>query len=488
MADARHLTREMLWELFHHRRFLMDFGDRLRPEYFGSNESRYLSSLALDHWQEKKSLLPETAVFDRIDTDEDDDLLERSAVTASTLYALWDSMQETADASYLFTAVTDFCRRSALALALVEAGTVLSDEGPDAALKVIDEARILIEPKPTRTVKVFAGIDEVLSRIRVKLEDANYASTGLPSLDKFLGGGVLPGELAALIAPTGRGKTMWLCYVAAMATMFGMEALYYTLEVDRDEIALRTLSSVSGVNINAMKFWAMYGQDPEYNQEATEDDKDDDGNVVKYVKPQDALAVAFKKRARVGAKRREIDVIDLSHATVSTIQADIERRKRDGDNPKLVIIDYADRLEPRGRHEKKDHAELEIFRDLAGLAKEQQVVVWTAIQGNRQSLGKENLDLRQISGAYAKAWEADFVIAAGQNDEMMKRNQFTFGLAKARRVSGSGQTGKQLSVYYDFSKSQFRDWLKASDQDEFDERALTHVGKYSDEEEGTYKE
>lgn len=468
MADNRRLMRQLIWLMFHRRAFMQDFSERIEPEFFGSNEARYLARLALHYWEDQQALLPETGVFNALDDDEDDEKLEEYGVSYKACEQLWDALEpvKNNETEYFWKAADDFCRRQGLGLALREATEVLDDEGPAAAMKVIDLARIKLEPRTMKTAKVFGGITEMLGRLRIKHEEGNFASTGLPKLDRYLGGGVLPGEFAAFIAPTGRGKTMWLCHVAAKGYMFGLEVLYYTLEVDRDEISLRTLSSVSGVSINDMKLWAMYGRGD--GEDATADGRET---------PEDAIQKLYKRIALIGGNRREVDVIDLGQATVQTIAADIDRRKREGGNPKLVVIDYADRLTPTVHREKKEHEELQIFRDLVALAKDEQVAIWTAIQGNRQSLGRKNVDLRQISGAYAKAWEADFVIAGGQDDAMMKRNQFNFLLAKVRRVGTTGHTGGQLDVRYDFATTSFRDWVKPGDEDELTGTALTYVGE-----------
>lgn len=460
--DTRRLTLQILWSMFHRKHFMRDFEGKLDGEFFGSKEAQYLARMALDYWDEYQDIIPESGVFDRIDQDEDEEELDKYGVSATAVFKLWDNLLavKNTEIDYVWQQTEDFAKRRVLGLALVEASSALTDDGPEAALSIIDKARVIIEPRPVKTVKVFAGMSEILERVSAKLEDSNYASTGLPKLDRYLGGGVLPGELAAFIAPTGRGKTMWLCHVAGKAFAFGMEVLYYTLEVDRDEIALRTMASLSGLSINEMKLWAQFGNDPEYAAVT----KDEEGNRI--TPPGVKVNNMMRRIARMGGAHRDIDVIDLPQASVSTIQADIERRKREGANPRLVIIDYADRLTPRVTREKKEQEELAVFRDLVSLGKAQDVAIWTAIQGNRQSLGKRNLDLKLIAGAYAKAWEADFVIAAGQNDQMMLHNQFTIGLAKVRRVSGSAQTGSQLDVFYDFSTSQFRDIISPHDDDE----------------------
>lgn len=466
MADRRRLTRQLLWLMFNRRRFLMDFAERMRSDYFGSNEAKYLARLSLEYWEKDKALLPESAVFDQIDADSEEAKLEQYGVAADALDALWDSLGDVADEDldYVWKATDDFIRRQGLGIAFKEALETLEEEGPEEALAVVDTARSMVEPKPQRTAKVFGGMNEMLNRLRVKEADGRYVSTGLPRLDRALGGGVLPGELAAFIAPTGRGKTMWLCHLAAKAFMLGARVLYYTLEIDQDEIALRTMSAVSGVAINDMKLWAVYGHDASMQSS--------DGRET----PEERLEAMFTRIRRIGGRNRDIDVIDLSSATVALIHADIQRRKREGQDPNLIIIDYADRLTPRVNRDKQEHMELEIFRDLVGLAKEEQVAVWTAIQGNRQSLGKKVLDLKQIAGAYAKAWEATFVIAAGQTDKMMKRNQFTFGLAKVRRVAAEAKTGNLMDVFYEFSTSTFKDWLRPEDEDDdHTAAALSHV-------------
>ena len=82
--------------------------------------------------------------------------------------------------------------------------------------------------------------------------DLPACSTGLPRLDRAMGGGLFPGRLYGLAAPKKAGKTTMMGTIAFNLTEQGVPWAYCALEMGADQIFERLLSRHMG--LNALRF------------------------------------------------------------------------------------------------------------------------------------------------------------------------------------------------------------------------------------------
>lgn len=98
-----------------------------------------------------------------------------------------------------------------------------------------------------------------------------------------------------------------------------------------------------------------------------------------------------------------------------------------------VIVDYGDLIRA-GRSFKEYRLELkDVFEELTSLAKRENIPVLTATQGNRESLSKETVTLKELAESFAKAWPASFVATLCQTQAERKMGQMRLAVVKARR-------------------------------------------------------
>lgn len=72
--------------------------------------------------------------------------------------------------------------------------------------------------------------------------------TGLPKLDDWLGGGLRPGQLHAVLASTGDGKTAFASQICDNAVAHGKRALMFSMEVDPQDIFIRDIEREAGAS------------------------------------------------------------------------------------------------------------------------------------------------------------------------------------------------------------------------------------------------
>ena len=289
-----------------------------------------------------------------------------------------------------------------------------------------------------------------------RLQKKNVLCTGfcverLPEADYY--GFVLDGDHRYLLDDfTVTHNTMFLCQLAAVAVTMGITVVYYTLETEKEEITLRTLASATSARIDDIRAYAQAS-----------------GEVARRIRmskdsPADRVTAMRKALRRMGHSDKKLLIRDITTrgATLNYLIADFHRLQREGNDPKLMIIDYADRLRPNGRFEQRWQAEEEMYKEIQFLAKDLNIGIWTAAQSGRRALqrGKPQegsvrqligpKGLEDIAGAYNKTFEASYVIVGQQIHK--KNDEGVFWMAKTRR---SGSRGKGFEVRYDFSRSRF---------------------------------
>ncbi|MGH3444853.1 MAG: AAA family ATPase, partial [Nocardioidaceae bacterium] len=84
---------------------------------------------------------------------------------------------------------------------------------------------------------------------QVPLEESRARSSGVPELDRVLGGGVVPGAAILLAGEPGVGKSTLLLEVAAQTARTGLRTLYVTGEESASQVRLRA-ERTGGVDEN----------------------------------------------------------------------------------------------------------------------------------------------------------------------------------------------------------------------------------------------
>ena len=75
-----------------------------------------------------------------------------------------------------------------------------------------------------------------------------YIPTGIPKLDRKLGGGLRPGQLHVLLASTGGGKTALASQLCDEAVKHGRRAMLFSMEVDPMDVFIRDVERRAGVS------------------------------------------------------------------------------------------------------------------------------------------------------------------------------------------------------------------------------------------------
>jgi len=273
---------------------------------------------------------------------------------------------------------------------------------------------------------------EKIEEIGTRGGDITGVPTGFRDLDKKLAG-LHPANLVVVAARPSMGKSALTLNIAQNVAETGQPVAFFTLEMSREEVVQRLLSSMASVDSNKLRTGQL---GPEM----------------------------WQKLARESSKLYEMPfyVDDSPDLTVTAIRAKCRRLKRKSDLG-LVVVDYLQLMQGPVRSDNRQQEIAEISRSLKNLARELHVPVIAVSQLNRQLEQRENKrprlgDLRE-SGAIEQ--DADIVMFIYRDEYYNPDSAETRGIAEVSIAKHrAGATGTVMMTFAaEFTR--FRNFTRA---------------------------
>ena len=197
-------------------------------------------------------------------------------------------------------------------------------------------------------------------------------------INDLMDGGLGPGELGVVVAPSGVGKTWILTAIGAEAVRKGLSVVHYTMELSEHYVGARYDTVFTGIPSADLK---------EKKDEVKSKIKNLKGKLlIKYFPPKGV--------------------------TVKKLQQHIEKMVTLDNKPDVIIVDYADLLLSHSNKSDSTYAEQGgVYIDLRGMSGELEIPVWTASQTNRSAIDSEVIEADKIADSYAKVMNADFIMS-----------------------------------------------------------------------------
>ena len=150
-------------------------------------------------------------------------------------------------------------------------------------------------------------------------------------------------------------------------------------------------------------------------------------------------------------------------ATISTIEAHIQKCKDLGNTPDLIIIDYVDLLRAnRSSKERKEEID-DVYVATKGLARELNIPVWSVSQVNRAGANDNIIEGDKAAGSYNKMMITDFAMSISRRRDDKVNGTGRFHIMKNRY----GMDGVTYSAVIDTSTGHIQ-----IDSKELDEETL----------------
>jgi archaellum biogenesis ATPase FlaH len=333
-----------------------------------------------------------------------------------------------------------FTRHKALERAIINSADLLEKKDYGAVELMVKEAVQISLTKDMGT----DYFEDPRARL-MKIKDKNgQISTGWPTLDKRLFGGMNRGELNIFAGGSGAGKSLFLANLGVNWALAGLNVVYLTLELSEELVSMRIDAMITGIPTKEIF-----------------KDLDDVEMKVKII----------------GKKSGSYQVKYMpSGKTANDVRAYLKEYEiKTGRKVDILLVDYLDLLMPMSK--KISPADLFIkdkyvSEELRNLAVEKNCVLVTAAQLNRGAVEEVEFDHSHISGGLSKIQTADNVFGIFTSRAMRERGRYQIQLMKTRSSSGVG-----MKVDLEFNL----DSLKITDlpEDEQDSNGATARGTSS---------
>ena len=370
-------------------KFLEQVNEITKPAFFESQANQWIINSLLDYFNEYRAV-PTMEVFKiKVGSIDDKGLKQTVVDQLKNVYLQVGSE----DLPYVKKEYLTFCKNQKVKDALLKSVDLLKAGNYD---KIIDTMMAASKVG----VESDLGLDYI-ENFESIMEDVKRDScpTGWDVVDELMDGGLGPGELGVVMAPSGIGKSWFLSKIACSALEKGIDVLHYTLELSESYVGQRYTTILTGIQ--------------------TSEHKDRKDEIIRKIK---------KIPGRV-----RIKYYPPQFASAKTIAAHIEKVRQVGFNPKLIIIDYADLLKSGNSNRDGLYAELGgIYEELRGLSGEAQIPIWTATQTNRAAIEHEVIGADSVGDSYKKVQTADFIMSVSRKTKDKLSNTGRIHIVKNR--------------------------------------------------------
>jgi replicative DNA helicase len=349
-------------------RLLDTLGDVIHKKFFESEPNKWIVQEIMSYYADYKKV-PSLDVFKvQISKEENQSLQKAIVAQLKEVYTHIGNV----DFDYVKDEFTAFCINQNLKNVIVQSIDLLKSGNYDKIKELVDKAMKV-------GVNADLGMD-YLNDFEERYDETQRETIGTnwECIDELMNGGLGPGELGVVVAPSGVGKTWVLAALGAAAVKAGKTVAHYTMELSQSYVGLR--------------YDTVFTQIP--STELTN-------------KREEVLS----KLKRLSGKLK-IKYYPPKGASSKTIQAHLEKMIAAGNKPDLIIVDYADLLLSHSNKTDSTYAEQGgVYIDLRGMSGELGIPIWTASQTNRSAIDSEVIEADKVADSYAKVMNADFIMS-----------------------------------------------------------------------------
>jgi archaellum biogenesis ATPase FlaH len=300
----------------------------------------------------------------------------------------------------------NFTRKQELSRAILKSADLLEKGNYDPVEKLIKDA---VQISLTKDMGTDYFLDPRSRLMRLKSNNGQI-STGWPSMDKRLFGGMNRGELNIFAGGSGSGKSLFMQNLSLNWVLSGLNGIYISLELSEDLCAMRLDSMLTSV--------------------PSKDIFRELDNVEMKVK------VISKKSGNLWIKYMP------AQSNVNHFRAYIkELQVQQNIKPDFICVDYLDLVMPVSAKVSPNDLFVKdkyVSEELRNLAKELNILLVTASQLNRSAVEEVEFDHSHISGGISKINTADNVFGIFTSRAMRERGRYQLQLMKTRSSSGVG--------------------------------------------------
>ena len=365
----------------------------LKIEYFQNNDTLKVLFEVVAEYSSKYNAVPSRMAIDSI-------IENRTGIRESieqTLVADLDIIYSDTfaeDLQYAVDSAEKYCQETAVFNAIQESIQILDGESKKLTKNSIPQ---LLQEALSVVFDSSVGHDyfeDAAARFDSYHDDVERIPFSIAMLNKITKRGLPKKTMACIIAPTGVGKSTIMCDFATDNIRKGKNVLYITLEMSEERISERIDANLLDVDLDQL---ANMSKERYIRKITSAREKCPGKLIVKEYPTGEAGANHFRYLLQeLKTKKNFIpDVIYIDYLNLCS------STKIKGRENTYVLI--------KG-----------IAEELRALAVEQNVLIITASQTNRNGQGASDYDLSDVSESHGLAMTCDFIIAIISTEELEK--------------------------------------------------------------------
>jgi len=324
--------------------------------------------------------------------------------------------------SWFLTEFEGFTKRNELERAILKAADMLEKGEYDPVEKLIKDAVQISLTKDLGT----EYFEDPRARLMAIKSNNGQVSTGWPTLDKRLFGGMNRGELNIFAGGSGSGKSLFMQNISINWATQGLNGVYLSLELSEGLCAMRMDSMVANVS------------------------------TKEVFKDLDTIEMKVKM---TGKKSGSLRIKYMpAQSNVNQIRSYLkELQIQTGKKLDFIMVDYLDLVMPVSAKVSPNDLFVKdkyVSEELRNLAKELNILMITASQLNRGAVEEIEFDHSHIAGGLSKINTADNVFGIFTSRAMRERGRYQLQLMKTRSSSG---VGMKVDLEYDLETLRITD-------------------------------
>ena len=381
--------------------FLVQVIPMIKADYFEFPTHQKFYNILTDHYLSYRSLPSDDQILEEVKglksanellSDYRDELLAVNSVDEKSI----------GNEEYYLDLVEEFAKEQALKDAIIKSLDLLKHK-KFGEIEAEFRSALTISRDVDLGTDYFTNVEERWERINSSSLDIQY-QTPFPTINEQLEGGMCAKELAMVVAPPGVGKSLFLANQGARSILDGKNVLYISLEMAEDRVAQRFDSIFTRIR-----------------------QKELSGKVGTLRDRLDEISSTFKEHGKLKIKE-----FPTKRLTISALRAYLNQLQNYEDFvPDILIIDYLELLTTEvGLAEYS--AQERLAQELRGVAVENNILVWTATQTNREGRKVNIITDAELADSYGKIRVCDLVFSINQTEQEFDESKARLYVMKSR--------------------------------------------------------
>ncbi len=434
------------------RYFLTQSLGLIKPMYFSSEVHRLITEILVKYFEEQRQppskIYVKQKILDRLaERNQDQDTFNAIKLLyigeLATVYEYYaqggvgDMMPGLDSPEAILDMVVTFAKTQAMKSAFYQGLQLIRKNPSDESFLKLDElykAARLVDRQTDIGLDYFNTLEERYARMALAEETKEVFTTGWPSIDRGLaGGGLYRGELGAVMALPGVGKSLSLVMACVKNMAINKKVLYISTEMEPDRIATRFDAQMAQI-----------------------------GQPELMIRKEEVWG-ALREHVRDYEDKRRLVIKQFASGTadVNTIRAYHQQLIMYGFRPDLIIVDYpGDMKQPANvpLHQSMQR----ILTDLRGFGVEEKHCTIIAVQPNRGATEltvEEFMDESKQGDSFGQNRVFDAFWTLNQTSAEQRGAVGRVFVSKAR----NGKSRYSFRIKYDYEKQTLSMWEISDD-------------------------